>query len=94
MPLLTLRQAKAYIHTTSFRCSTAHIAKKTVIHLPFKSNNLKVQAATSKSELIHAASIKFFRSMRNLASQLLASLRLERISLPDISKWRVYCNSS
>jgi hypothetical protein len=54
----------------------------------------KLQAASSESDLIHAATIKFFRSMRNLASQLLASLRLERISLPDISKWRVYFNSS
>ena len=54
----------------------------------------KLQQAKSNNDMIREPVIKFFRSMRNMASQILASLRLEMINLPDISNWRVSIDSS
>lgn len=54
----------------------------------------KLQAVISNQQIIHNPVIDFFRSMRSMANQLLASLRMELIALPDISNWRVSLDST
>jgi len=54
----------------------------------------KLQAINSNQDMIQKPAIVFFRSMRSMATQLLASLRMELIAMPDISNWRVSMNSS
>jgi len=54
----------------------------------------KLQAMNSNQHMIQKTAIVFFRSMRSMATQLLASLRMELIALPDISLWRVSMNST
>lgn len=54
----------------------------------------KLQAQNSKQDIIQKPPIAFFRSMRSMATQLLSSLRMQNIDLPDIYTWRVTMNSS
>lgn len=54
----------------------------------------KLQAMNSNHDIIQKPVIAFFRSMRSMAIQLLASLRMQLIALPDISAWRVSMNST
>ena len=54
----------------------------------------KLPAVISNRAIIHNPVIDFFRSMRSMANQLLASLRMELIALPDISNWRVSLDST
>lgn len=54
----------------------------------------KLQAHATNADIIIKPPMKFFKTFRGLAKQLLHSLKMEHIAIPDISNWRVSLNSS